>query len=72
MFFFTKLNHLYLGTGCVYCFRRHGDKESHNFVKCGPIVAKLYMEMSWYNTDIVKKYQRNRYNVKVTQFVENT
>ena len=51
---------------------RHGDKEGHNFVKCWPIVTKLYMEISWYNTDIVKKCHRNRYNVKVTKFVENT
>ena len=65
---------------CVFFGREGGGgrvgtgTRSHTFFKCGPIVARLYMEISWYNrtnsTDIVKKYHRNRYNVKFTKFVE--
>ena len=31
--------------------------------KCGRIVTKLYTDISWYNTEIVKKDHRNGSNV---------
>ena len=56
---------------CV-CLCVHGPISHHNFVECGLIVPKLYVEISGYNTDIVKKYHGNRSKVKVTKFAENT
>ena len=34
----------------------------YNFIKCGPIVTKLDMEVAGYDTCIVGKYHRNRSN----------
>ena len=35
----------------------------YHTIKCGRIVTKLYTDISWYNTEIVKKYHRNGSNV---------
>ena len=42
------------------------------FVKCGPIVTKLDMEVAGYDIYIIDKYHGNRSKDKVIEIVKNT
>ena len=65
MFNFVKRDYCNAGVSVV-CL------SVYHTIKCGRIVSKLYMDIYGYNTNIIKKYHRNRYNVKITKFVENS